>query len=366
MNVGTASYDDNRRMLRLVYDHHCAVQPAVSHVFVIGDEQTFERMMKIKQAEPMGYEWLIPMPGDFHFTAHTMHAEFRLNWRTVLHPLLVRASKEDKFQEDWLMGVFNKHEVVFTTIVEAVYKWFEKLFPELMDNPILLRDRCAPNMTATFLFEFLFGSGLPYLWLRRLFRLSPSKERRQAFHNFLVWQCWRFRTVNKYQYAMLCIQTLYVWNRLSPEYQNIYCDHFTMSMKGHEGRCIPIDHGQEKVNKAGKQLMDGTVTEEMVLHRIPWLNCIWPLEKAWFAFTADPDARKLHDTRPDMEADVNNYLAILLHAAGDTPAAATAPTNACTLSGGRITAASLPSNRITAFNTTWAVWVNDRMSDLTF
>jgi len=43
-------------------------------IFVVRDQQTYDRMYALIFEHPERYRWCIPMNGDFHFVAHTIAA----------------------------------------------------------------------------------------------------------------------------------------------------------------------------------------------------------------------------------------------------------------------------------------------------
>ena len=66
---GTASYDDVEKLLRRIHDFHVRDRRQ-SLVYVVGDQQTYDRMLKLKIRNPEPYRWLLPLPGEFHFKWH--------------------------------------------------------------------------------------------------------------------------------------------------------------------------------------------------------------------------------------------------------------------------------------------------------
>ena len=43
-------------------------------MFLVGDQQTYDRMCVLVMDHPERYRWCIPMNGDFHFVAHVVAA----------------------------------------------------------------------------------------------------------------------------------------------------------------------------------------------------------------------------------------------------------------------------------------------------
>ena len=49
----------------------------------VGDQQTYSRMVWLKIYHPSRYAWLLPLPGEFHFTVHVLMALHQL-WDVAL------------------------------------------------------------------------------------------------------------------------------------------------------------------------------------------------------------------------------------------------------------------------------------------
>ena len=60
--------------------------PNCEYIIIIGDEQTYDRMIKMKSARAAMFEWLIPMPGEFHVIGHICHCLYRLYWDDLIDP----------------------------------------------------------------------------------------------------------------------------------------------------------------------------------------------------------------------------------------------------------------------------------------
>ena len=82
MDAGTAAYSDVDRWLGAVKRMYLflitlpilAVSEAASMVMAVGDQQTWSRMLWLKLYHPSRYDWLLPLPGEFHFTYHALMA----------------------------------------------------------------------------------------------------------------------------------------------------------------------------------------------------------------------------------------------------------------------------------------------------
>lgn len=53
-------------------------------VFVVGDQQSFSRMVWLKRFEPETYSTIVPLPGDFHAAVHMLMAMHILWWEPLI------------------------------------------------------------------------------------------------------------------------------------------------------------------------------------------------------------------------------------------------------------------------------------------
>ncbi len=81
--AGTAAYDDNEQALTQIMN---IMVHALKFkcVFVVGDQQSFIRMVSLIRGNPKLYKWLIPLPGEFHFEVHALMAVHRLCWKCLV------------------------------------------------------------------------------------------------------------------------------------------------------------------------------------------------------------------------------------------------------------------------------------------
>jgi hypothetical protein len=83
-NVGTASYKDVEKVL-------AAIQLALGGfvlIAVCGDGLSYDRVYRLKAANPFKYQWVLLLPGEFHFTVHVLMAVHRLWYKKLVAHLL--------------------------------------------------------------------------------------------------------------------------------------------------------------------------------------------------------------------------------------------------------------------------------------
>ena len=80
IDVGTESYSDNQLILWLMKMQMDMRNADLTHVFVVGDEQTYERLIHMKENQRFGYDWMIPFPGEFHFAGHMIECDLKTSF----------------------------------------------------------------------------------------------------------------------------------------------------------------------------------------------------------------------------------------------------------------------------------------------
>jgi len=122
---GTARYDDNQAALSRLNGH--VLGAGRSLAFVYGDQQTYSRMVWLKRKEPVGNEWFIPLPGDFHFTIHLLMAIHRLWWPTLIKWLVTdvgfcaKSCNEEKWDS---VEKYNNYRFMYETLIVAIVTYF--------------------------------------------------------------------------------------------------------------------------------------------------------------------------------------------------------------------------------------------------
>ena len=105
LDAGTASYSDVTRVLAAIKQHFvyplAAAVPAVKRakrkassgarataraamVMCVGYWQSYSRVVHLKCEFPARYNWIIPLPGDLHFTMHIVDAMHCLWWASLV------------------------------------------------------------------------------------------------------------------------------------------------------------------------------------------------------------------------------------------------------------------------------------------
>jgi hypothetical protein len=70
-----------------------------SYVLVVGDQQTYKRMIDLKREQPAEYAGLVPMPGEFHFRIHVDFTLSGLLWLSLVQKLRAHLGFEKTIRE---------------------------------------------------------------------------------------------------------------------------------------------------------------------------------------------------------------------------------------------------------------------------
>lgn len=74
------------QILTTLHETHVQGGAGAQFVFVVGDQQTYDRMTTLIREQPLRFSWVVPLPGEFHFCAHvavaftTMYYGHLLAW----------------------------------------------------------------------------------------------------------------------------------------------------------------------------------------------------------------------------------------------------------------------------------------------
>ena len=138
MDVSTAAYDDVDKFLQAVRAFHVG---KLGHrvVGVVGDWQTFNRMWHLKnvvEGHDEDLDWLVPLPGEFHFTWHCAEAMYKLWWRNLLQWAATEANMMKSIKDPASMATTDNTKYIdhfFQLLIKAVTQYlFEVLGEEYL------------------------------------------------------------------------------------------------------------------------------------------------------------------------------------------------------------------------------------------
>jgi hypothetical protein len=126
----------------------------LSVMLVVGDQQTYMRMVALKRAQPEEYSWLVPMPGEFHFRVHVDFALNELCWESLHRNLVAHLGFEKTIQEkEGDVERADHHDVFSQLVTKAAVAFFEELAPaHLLSNYPMMLAAISKNKGASLLF----------------------------------------------------------------------------------------------------------------------------------------------------------------------------------------------------------------------
>ena len=280
---GTAGYNDVRKAMAAMKSKLDRVGVAAS--FMLGDQQTFCRMLWLKRMET--WPSVIPLPGDFHFAVHMLMVMHTLWYKTLVEWVLEETSFcEESIKEHWQsVELYNRHRFLYETIIVAIIAYLSGVLPAgCFDDPESLLEAAQHNR-GTFpgrvghvlkglvpscpgvriflkelketchltppartglevLVRFLFDFALPWMLFRWGIRAGDAELMDSIYPLALGW----FRVTNKYNYSRLCVDYAYVLQHLNPALLAVWKKYRTCSLVGNDGRNVAWDQANEFMN----------------------------------------------------------------------------------------------------------------------
>ena len=299
VGYGTESYADNDAVLEHIKEKIEDRIPGNKLTIIVGDQQTFDRMMKLRKYQPIDYAWLVPMAGEMHFCAHFLHAGWRLYWSKLLQWAVTALGMTKTLKEEWTVKEWNYYDDFMFVFTTGILRYLVKHVPaDLYSMTVLLNDH-ADNIDFAMIVHFLYDFALPYCELRQTVRKASTAANRQqmnVLYNMCMHMC-RVEKVNKFHYAILCVQMVWLYHNVLPSVRNVWDHCATVSLRGNVGRNVAVDHLCEKVNLASKLIVKGHPTPSRIRLLVPALNVCLPTEAAYFSYV------KRHAENDDIDAE---------------------------------------------------------------
>ena len=136
---GTAGYADVRKW----WEWHSLYHSALGiwcHV-VIGDQQSYSRMVWLMRREPQSFSSLVPFPGDFHFVVHMLMAIHILWWKPLISWLVHETGFcVESTTEDWSsVELYNRYRFLYEAMIVGILAYILEVIPRhLLEQPRLL------------------------------------------------------------------------------------------------------------------------------------------------------------------------------------------------------------------------------------
>ena len=143
MGVLTGAYADVQKTLT-VMNHHLIDKLGLRLVFVHGDQQSFSRMVYLKYSEGKLYDWLVPLPGDWHFVVHALmsiHHPKSGWWATLISWFPhVAGLCPDSIVDDWTsVEKYNTYCAFYECVILSIVQYVHDVVPPFyIDHPSVL------------------------------------------------------------------------------------------------------------------------------------------------------------------------------------------------------------------------------------
>lgn len=267
LNISTAKTDDIIYLLDDFYAKY--IQTAQrKFCFISGDQQTYSHLWKLRKAEPDYYGWLIPLPGEWHWTWHITKGIFKIFGKTFLLPF----SKVLLFKNlDLEANNWHYAEDILEIITMAIFLWLKKYVPDVRDV-VGFMHRCKRHKQ---LYEiiYLFVYYLVPYWITR------SSIKYNMPDHLELWRYWihLFIAANKYHYAIISLRHLWILKSLDPEVLASYFANRVYSSDGERGTGVALDAKLEMTNKQVKHLNTAGFFEKSLEWTAHSLNIIEPV-----------------------------------------------------------------------------------------
>ena len=85
VDTQTLTYQDVEYVLESFHAKHIAGSSR-TFAFVSGDQQVFVKLWKLRRDRPQLYDWVVPLPGEFHWTWHILKGIFATYYTSILLP----------------------------------------------------------------------------------------------------------------------------------------------------------------------------------------------------------------------------------------------------------------------------------------
>lgn len=247
INISTNSYQDIRLILDEIANNYI-VDTDRTFLIVSGDQSSWIKMWVERKKFPEKYHWLIPVPGEWHWTWHILKAIYRLYGVSILLPFSQILGIPNL---DLEANNFHNAEDFLEIVTIAVTDWVEMCVKEYRDykkdqNLTALEwlHDIKTNRQAYELGYACIHYFIPY-WVTR------STLKWNKFEDYdVLWRHWLhlFVATNKKHYAVLTIRFLWILSSLNPEVVQVYNKYRVLSFTGEPGTGIPIDGVNELVS----------------------------------------------------------------------------------------------------------------------
>ena len=215
LNCSTLKYEDIERVLCKFYSNYLETSSR-TFAFVSGDQQTWIKMWYLRILHPVKYLWLIPIPGEWHWTWHILKGIYRMYGKTLLLPLSIVLNYTSL---DLEADTFHYAEDFLQIVTLALFKWCMKCISNTnFNSPLDWLHFIQQNKPAYKLAYALIYYFIPYWITRSIIKHNISSE----FDN--MWRYWihLFIAAGKKHYSILSIRFLWIRRSLNPNIVTLF------------------------------------------------------------------------------------------------------------------------------------------------
>ena len=234
MDLQTLTYEDIEAAVGDFFDKYVAPQKRQFAV-VSGDLQVWEKLFLLHARQPDKYMWMIPMPGEWHWTWHIVQGIFRRYYYTILLPFakLIGFKQLDKDAKN-----FHYAEDFLQMVTIGIYQWIAKeMANSIHQTAVAWLSSISGNHIVYELAYACIHYFIPY-WITR----SALKwNRHEDMEDW--WRYWvhLFHASGKFKYCLASIRFLMIMRQLHPSVKQVLDVHRVLSFTGDAGSGVPMD-----------------------------------------------------------------------------------------------------------------------------
>jgi hypothetical protein len=197
-------------------------------------------MLRKKYADK--YSWLVPIPGEWHWTWHILKAIFKMFGITILKPF---ADILGFSSLDLEANNFHYAEDLLQMVTIGIMQWIKQCMTKMqIENCTTWLHEIRSNKQAYELAYACIYYFIPYWYTRSVIKFNVTID----FDEIWRWWIHLFIAAGKHNYSVLSIRYLWIVRSMNPEIREIYDSNRIMSFSGEPGTGIPYDAFNEIVS----------------------------------------------------------------------------------------------------------------------
>lgn len=223
-------------------------------VFVNTDQACHALVWGLKMQFPSKFSWVVPVPGEWHWTWHILKGIFRIYGKSHFVPWSVQLNYSSLDVE---CKSFHYAEDFLQIVTLALVKFVKKLMKSHQEtDPLELLHMFHKHTTIYELIYMLIYYLCPYWFTRSAIKHGISAEMDK------MWRYWLhlFICTRKWKYVQLTIRFLYILQSLHPSVAQLYNNFRVFSFSGEKGSGIPYDGLNELVMVENSRIMIAIIT----------------------------------------------------------------------------------------------------------